>query len=293
MMNMITDMKKKKDMKNCKMIYRAMALMMIVMALTPLGATGQNIRGDFNMDGTVDVADVTATINYLLNGQLPEEAPQLDTVVVNGVPIVTVLVKGGTFIPPAAPGTSTSRVTLPDYSIGVTEVTIGMWKAVMDSTHLFINYPDELPLFAVTWNDTQKFIARLNELTGLNFRLPTDDEWLYAAIGGNRSMYHMYAGSDDPAEVGWWMNDVIEAAPVATKAPNELGIYDMSGNVSELIDDLTYIDDDNYDIHSVRYCYRGGSISDEAWPLYQQGSTFRPQDDPDLHILYMGFRLAR
>ena len=279
------------------MICRAMALIMAVLALMPLGTTAQNIRGDFNMDGMVDVADVTASINYLLNGQLPDEAPQLDTVIVAGVPVVTVLVKGGTFITPVAPGVAARKVTMPDYRIGVTEVTVGMWNAIMDSTHISSTAPANLPLFGITWDDAKKFIARLNELTGLDFRLPTDDEWLYAAIGGRRSMYYMYAGSDDPTQVGWWNADNTEVTPkpVATKMPNELGIYDMSGNVAELLAETEREDYDMepFHVHGIYYYYRGGSLSDTECPLYQKDTKFVSDDDIYQSIFHLGFRLVR
>ena len=296
-MDMKKDLKKMKDMSNRKMISRAMALMMAVLALMPLGATGQNIRGDFDMDGTVDVADVTATINYLLNGQLPEEAPQLDTVIVAGVPIVTVLVKGGTFITPMGPGVTTHQATMPDYRIGITEVTVGMWNAIMDSTHRSSRAPSNVPLFDITFDDAKKFIARLNELSGLDFRLPTDDEWLYAAIGGNRSMYHVYAGSDDPTEVGWWLADNNEVCPkpVATKMPNELGIYDMSGNVAELLAETEYVEYEEppFNIHSIRYYYRGGSLDDTEYPLYKREIKHVSSDATPQSLISVGFRLVR
>jgi formylglycine-generating enzyme required for sulfatase activity len=284
-------------MTNDKIINGALALIMAVTALMPLGAAGQNIRGDFNMDGTVDVADVTASIQFLLSGELSCPEPQRDTIIVEGVPIVTVLVEGGTFITPVAPGMSARTVTMPDFHIGVTEVTVGMWNAIMGPTHRASKAPDNVPLFDITWDDAKNFIARINELTGLNFRLPTDDEWLFAALGGNCSMYHMYAGSDDPNQVGWWSadNNEVTPKPVATKLPNELGIYDMSGNVAELLAETEREDYEvePFSVHGIRYYYRGGSLEDTECPLNRLDTKMVHDDDYLQTLPRVGFRLVR
>ena len=127
----------------------------------------------------------------------------------------------------------THSVTLSDFYIGKCEVTQAQWKAVMGSNPS--NFKgDNLPVENVSWDDVQEFIAKLNALTGKKFRLPTEAEWEYAARGGNQSKGYKYSGSNSINEVAW-LNG--EPYPVGQKAPNELGIYDMSGNVEEWCQD--------------------------------------------------------
>ena len=128
----------------------------------------------------------------------------------------------------------THQVTLSSYSIGKTEVTQALWQAVMGSNPSVFK-GSNLPVEQVSWEDCQTFIRKLNALTGKNFRLPTEAEWEFAARGGNNSRGYKYSGSNTLSNVAWY--DDSTTHPVATKAPNELGIYDMSGNVWEWCND--------------------------------------------------------
>ena len=131
----------------------------------------------------------------------------------------------------------THQVTLSSYYIGETEVTQALWKAVMGRNPSYFK-GDDLPVERVSWNDCQTFIRRLNALTGKNFRLPTEAEWEFAARGGNQSHHTKYSGSSSIDDVAWyWDNSGRNTHPVKTKQPNELGIYDMTGNVEEWCQD--------------------------------------------------------
>lgn len=131
----------------------------------------------------------------------------------------------------------TATVSLSGYYIGKYEVTIGLWKAVMGTNPTY-KKADNLPVDIVSWDDCQEFITKLNELTGEHFRLPTEAEWEFAARGGNKSRGYKFSGSDDEGKIGWiQQNAGARTHPVGTKAPNELGIYDMCGNVWEWCQD--------------------------------------------------------
>ena len=150
-------------------------------------------------------------------------------------------VEGGTFMmgsdaPDAqADEQPVHEVTLSDYYIGQTEVTQHLWKAVMGSgNNPSATKGNNLPVTNITWNEAQQFVERLSELTGMRFRLPTEAEWEYAARGGQKSKGYTYAGSNDIDQVGWYNgNSSNKTHAVGQKQSNELGIYDMTGNVWE------------------------------------------------------------
>ncbi len=185
--------------------------------------------------------------------QKTESAPQLvavegsQTFTVNGVKFTMVPVEGGTFTMGATSEQGSDalegeypahQVTLSDYYIGQTEVTQALWEAVMGSNPSD-SKGDNLPVERVSWDDCQVFIQKLNQLTGKQFRLPTEAEWEYAARGGRKSRGCKYAGGNDIGLVAWYddNNSGNRAHTVATKQANELGIYDMNGNVWEWCSD--------------------------------------------------------
>ncbi len=169
-----------------------------------------------------------------------------ETFKVKGVTFTMIAVRGGTFTMGATPeqgGDADSdekpvhRVTLSSFMIGQTEVTQELWQAVMGNNPS--NFKGaKLPVKEVSWDDCQEFIKKLNALTGKRFRLPTEAEWEYAARGGVKSQGYKYSGSDNLDDVAWYGdNSGSKTHAVATKRPNELGLYDMSGNVKEWCQD--------------------------------------------------------
>ena len=201
-----------------------------------------------NMTGKKDLE-----IERLLKGEPKDDSAvsievttSVRTITVNGVSFDMVSVAGGTFTMGATSEQGgeavsdekpTHKVTLSDYMIGKTEVTQELWQAVMGSNPSYFK-GDNLPVEQVSWNDCQEFIKKLNSLSGLNFRLPTEAEWEYAARGGNKSKGYKYSGSNDIGSVAWYVgNSSSKTHEVATKYPNELGLYDMSGNVWEWCSD--------------------------------------------------------
>lgn len=218
-------------------------------------------NADTNKDGHVSIADVSMLIDYLL-GVVDLNPPGAETFIVNGVPFKMVAVEGGTFTMGATAEQDSDaydrekpahQVTLSSFCIGETEVTQALWLAVMGSNPSYFtpsnNYAENLqrPVEYVSWNDCQTFISRLNELTGKTFRLPTEAEWEFAARGGNKSKGYKYAGSNNINEVAWYRDNIPSQSSgttgygttqtVATRMPNELGLYDMSGNVLEWCQD--------------------------------------------------------
>ena len=164
----------------------------------------------------------------------------------DGVNIEMVKVEAGSFDMGATPEMQNPdedekpvhRVTLTNnYYIGKYEVTQALWQAVMGSNPSHFK-GDDLPVEQVSWNDCQDFISKLNAMTGKRFRLPTESEWEYAARGGNKSRGYQYSGSYNIDDVAWYSdNSGSKTHAVGTKEPNELGIYDMTGNVWEWCQD--------------------------------------------------------
>ena len=185
------------------------------------------------------------------------------------------------------------RVTLTnDYYIGKYEVTQALWQAVMDNNPSMFFNGDNLPVEQVSWDECQEFISKLNRITGKTFRLPTEAEWEYAARGGNKSRGYQYSGSNNFSDVAWGIG---KTYAVGTKQPNELGIYDMSGNISEWCQDWyakynssSQVNPTGANSGSYRVV-RGGSWGHDA--RYCR-SSFRIYFTPDYRYINLGLRLV-
>ena len=217
----------------------------------------------------------------VLEGAQPESKNRI--VQVGNVRFEMVYVEGGTFQMGATEEQGEDaegwekpvhRVTLSSYLIGKHEVTQGLWEEVMGSNPNYNKQGGDYPVECVSWDDCQEFIGKLNARTGMQFRLPTEAEWEYAARGGNRSKGYKYAGSDNLDEAGWYDgNSGKHTHPVGLKKPNELGLYDMSGNVWEWCEDWYGDYTEESQTNPVgpqsgewgRRVLRGGSCWDDAW----------------------------
>ncbi|MGM9868271.1 MAG: SUMF1/EgtB/PvdO family nonheme iron enzyme [Sodaliphilus sp.] len=197
------------------------------------------------------------------------------------------------------------QVTLSSYMIGKTEVTQALWEAVMGKSVSQIasengwetyGVGSNYPMYDISWDDCQTFIRKLNALTGKNFRLPTEAEWEFAARGGNNSRGYKYSGSNTLSNVAWY-DDTSDGTthPVGSKSPNELGIYDMSGNVWEWCSD--WFGDYSSSSQSNPTGPNGGSIRVDrggGWNGNAGGCrvSFRYGSTPSRRNYYHGLRLA-
>jgi formylglycine-generating enzyme required for sulfatase activity len=193
-------------------------------------------------------------------------------------------VQGGTFAMESKNG---ETVTVGDFFIGKFEVTQAQWRAVMGSNPSNFNGCDKCPVERVNFNDVQYFINKLNENSDKTYRLPTEAEWEYAAHGGVSTKGYKYSGSNSIDEVSWYIgNSKKKTHPVGSKKPNELGIYDMSGNVEEWVSDM--YGGRSRNMASWRAC-RGGSYA--LLGTYSRVAS-RNGLNPSIGPSYIGFRLV-
>jgi formylglycine-generating enzyme required for sulfatase activity len=202
-------------------------------------------------------------------------------------------------------GTDIGDTSIEGFYIGKFEVTQNQWKKIMDNNPSDFK-GDNLPVENVSWNDVQEFLTRLNSATGRNYRLPTDVEWEFAARGGTAEKSCPdgceYSGGNELDKIAWYKSNSGERTqPVGMKAPNELGIHDMTGNVWEWCGNVFIFNRPQGGAGSPqsgvdapppveRRAVRGGSWGSEV-PRRLQVS-FRTGDAPDYKSHYIGFRVV-
>lgn len=271
------------------------------------GAVGPDVKPGANLEITADdlleirgIAD--SMIVFCVEVDDGSVLVQLDE-----LSFVMQLVKGGSFIMGCtsprgekhtyADELPTHKVTVNDYYIGQYEVTQALWVAVMGENPSRWTGNDSLPVEQVSWNDVQIFIARLSQMTGYRFRLPTEAEWEFAARGGNKTHNYRYPGASTQLyEVGWYgMNSEGHTHPVGRLKPNELGLYDMAGNVMEWCSDwMSAYGKESQNCpqgpkQGENRILRGGCINSPTWgcSVYERSWYL-----PDYGYGFYGFRLA-
>ena len=266
-------------------------------------AEGMDVQAA-NVDGVggVDINDVTTLISMLLTGEgTGETGTTRFNFKFNRVPFSMVVVDGGTFMMGDESDNlcrPVHEVTLSSYGIGETEVTQALWYEVMVDYPSYHQGDENLPVENIDWNQCQTFVTKLSRLMDRNFRLPTEAEWEFAARGGNNSQGYIYAGSNTLGLVAWYaLNSGDTTHPVATKSPNELGLYDMSGNVFEWCQDW-------YGAYSSGAQYNPQGPSSGSYRVCRSSSYCRQNnnswfkcfgrtyDDPTSKALDSGMRLA-
>lgn len=221
----------------------------------------------------------------------PASEPQKTSNFIFDYPLVKVA--GGTFQMGSNDHTTDSKlceypVTLSSFSIGKFEVTQSQWLSVMGNNPSRHKNCDDCPVEYVSWDDVQSFINKLNEKTGKNYSLPTEAEWEFAARGGNKSRGYIYSGSNDLNSVAWYKST---SYPVGQKKANELGLYDMSGNVMEWCQDSNKsYPCESANLRNAMRIVRGGG---KIWPSFFYLVYFRTAEPPYYFGDSLGFRLTQ
>ena len=266
-------------------------------------------KGKYVEEVKAKKAELEAQVKADAEAKAQQDAPKpstpsggsSQTITANGVSFVMKRVEGGTFQMGSTDNEAyddekpVHSVTLSPFYMGETEVTQALWKAVMGTNPSHWE-GDNLPVERVSWDDCQEFIRKLNQLTGKDFRLPTEAEWEYAARGGKRSNGYKYAGSNSLGSVAWYAdNSDRKTHAVKGKSPNELGLYDMSGNVWEWCGDWY----GNYGSGSQTNPKGAGSgscrvLRGGSWGIIAGGCRVsnRFSRDPGYRGLNVGFRLC-
>ena len=257
-----------------------------------------------SISGSLTSSTSSSSTNVLSSSSSSPSGNTITIPVKNGISIEMVKVEAGSFDMgatsemqnPYSDEKPVHRVTLTNnYYVGKYEVTQALWQAVMGSNPSSFK-GDDLPVEKVSWNDCQDFVSKLNAMTGKRFRLPTEAEWEYAARGGKKSRGYQYSGSNTLGDVAWYGdNSGNKTHAVGTKQPNELGIYDMTGNVWEWCQDW-------YDSYSSSPQTNPTGAASESFCVYRGGgwgnsarycrTSYRGDYAPDFRDFNLGLRLV-
>ena len=262
------------------------------------------MQDNVSTSSTSSSQSATTSSGFSSTSSVSSGSNEISIPVKNGITIDMVKVEAGTFMMGATSEMENPyswekpvhQVTLTnDYYIGKYEVTQALWQSVMGSNPSEFK-GDNLPVEQVSWNDGQEFISKLNRMTGRKFRLPTEAEWEYAARGGKKSRGYQYSGSSNISDVAWYdENSGSKTRPVGTKQANELGIYDMTGNVWEWCQDWygSYVSSSQTNpigaVSGSLRVVRGGGLYSNAWTCR---SSFRNRGTPDYRGNNGGLRLV-
>ena len=262
------------------------------------------MQDNVSTSSTSSSQSATTSSGFSSTSSVSSGSNEISIPVKNGITIDMVKVEAGTFMMGATSEMENPyswekpvhQVTLTnDYYIGKYEVTQALWQSVMGSNPSYFK-GDNLPVETVSCDDCKEFISKLNRITGRKFRLPTEAEWEYAARGGKMSRGYQYSGSSNISDVAWYdENSGSKTRPVGTKQANELGIYDMTGNVWEWCQDWygSYVSSSQTNpigaVSGSLRVVRGGGLYSNAWTCR---SSFRNRGTPDYRGNNGGLRLV-
>ena len=262
------------------------------------------MQDNVSTSSTSSSQSATTSSGFSSTSSVSSGGNEISIPVKNGITIDMVKVEAGTFMmgatsemkKPDYDEKPVRQVTLTnDYYMGKYEVTQSLWQAVMGSNPSKFK-GDDLPVEQVSWNDCQEFVSKLNSMTGRMFRLPTEAEWEYAARGGKKSRGYQYSGNSKISNVAWYHgNSARRTHSVGTKQANELGLYDMSGNVLEWCQDWygSYVSSSQMNptgaVSGSYHVFRGGSWSSYAWSCR---SSSRNYVTPNFRNNNLGLRLV-
>ena len=280
-----------------------LGVVLVVLAIVLLKGKDDSTKNADNLLIPEDIETDTNPTTDSETGATESSLPSRETITVKGVSFDMIKVERGTFLMGAQNRDSViahfdkdaeifegpvHEETIRTFYIGETEVTQELWQAVMGWNYSQFK-GSQKPVENVSWNNCQTFIDSLNSCTGRKFRLPTEAEWEYAARGGNQSKDYKYSGSNTLKDVAWYnANSSSTTHPVKKKAPNELGLYDMSGNVWEWTSSY-WRNDYNASEDRSRCVMRG-----DCWMGNEKGMrvTYRHRSVPGSRFEYFGLRLA-